>query len=160
GFARCEEALPQGQIACELKSVNHRFLEMSLRLPEDLRSAEAQIRAALSNSVRRGKVEVSFQFRTAASGARLEVDPEVLGSVLQAAHQIAAQAGGGESRIDVIDVLRWPGVLREAARDDAAIVTAALALLERTLGELARFRDSEGARLRGAGGAGRGVGDA
>jgi uncharacterized protein (TIGR00255 family) len=147
GFARSETVHPLGQLTCELKTVNHRFLEMSFRLPEDFRVIEAQLRQAITASVRRGKVECNLQFRPTAQTLKLELDQNVLASVLQASQQIAAAAGAG-ARIDVIDVLRWPGVVRDSSKDMVNLMANAQALLERTLQELARFRDSEGGRLR------------
>ena len=79
----------------------------------------------------------------------LEVDGELLNNLNLRAQQIAAEAGPS-ARIDVLDLLRWPGVMRDAARDHAPMIAAAHALLGEALVELARFRDSEGGRLRDA----------
>ncbi len=150
GFARRERQFPQGLLAWELKTVNHRFLEMSFRLPEDFRVGEAEFRQSVAASARRGKVECSLHFRPAVAGAGpLEVDAELLASLNERAKAIAVQAGPA-ARIDVLDLLRWPGVIRDAARDPAPMVAAAHALLADALAELARFRDSEGGRLRDA----------
>jgi len=149
GFARRERQFPWGSLSWELKTVNHRFLEMGLRLPEEFRVGEAEFRQAIAASVRRGKVDCSLHFRPAASSGALEVDAELLGSLLQRVQQIATQAGAA-ARIDTLDLLRWPGVIRDGSRDLAPMVAAAQALLAEALAELARFRDSEGGRLRDA----------
>ncbi|HTV96796.1 MAG TPA: YicC/YloC family endoribonuclease [Steroidobacteraceae bacterium] len=149
GFARRERQFPWGQLAWELKTVNHRYLEIGCRLPEEFRCAEAEFRQAVSGAVRRGKVECSLHFRPASTTTTLDVDAELLAAVTQRAQQAAAQAGAA-ARIEVLDLLRWPGVLRDQARDSAPLVAAAQALLGEALDELARFRDSEGARLREA----------
>jgi uncharacterized protein (TIGR00255 family) len=146
GFARQEQQFAWGQLAWELKTVNHRFLEMSFRLPEDFRAAEGQFRQSIAASVRRGKIECSLHFRAAAAGASLEVDADLLASVMRTVLQTAGQAGT-QARINVLDVLRWPGVIRDNSRDPAPLLAAAHALLERALTELGEFRDSEGARL-------------
>ena len=112
GFARRERQFPWGLLAWELKTVNHRFLELGCRLPEEFRSAEADFRATIAASVRRGKVECSLHFKPAATAAALEVDAELLASLTSRAQQIAAQAGVA-ARIDVLDLLRWPGVIRD-----------------------------------------------
>jgi uncharacterized protein (TIGR00255 family) len=149
GFARRERQFPWGLLAWELKTVNHRFLEMGCRLPEEFRAAEADFRQSIAAALRRGKVECSLHFRPAAVAGTLEVDAELLSSLTQRAQAIAAQAGAA-ARIDVLELLRWPGVIRDAARDQAPMLAAAHALLADALAELGRFRDSEGARLREA----------
>ena len=149
GFARRERQFPWGLLAWELKTVNHRFLEVGCRLPEEFRVGEADFRQAVAGSVRRGKVECSLHFRPAVASGALEVDAELLASLTQRAQAIAAQAGAA-ARIDVLELLRWPGVIRDGTRDLAPMLAAAHALLADALAELARFRDSEGGRLRDA----------
>jgi uncharacterized protein (TIGR00255 family) len=80
-----------------------------------------------------------------AAGA-LEVDADLLTSLTRRSQAIAAEAGPA-ARIDVLDLLRWPGVIRDASRDPAPMLAAAHALLADALAELTRFRDSEGGRL-------------
>jgi len=149
GFARRERQFPWGLLAWELKTVNHRFLEMSCRLPEEFRVGEAEFRQTVAASVRRGKVECSLHYRPAVVAGALEIDAELLGSLAQRVQRIAAQAGAA-ARIDALELLRWPGVMRDDTRDTAALVAAAQALLGEALTELTRFRDSEGGRLRDA----------
>jgi uncharacterized protein (TIGR00255 family) len=149
GFARRERQFPWGLLAWELKTVNHRFLEVGCRLPEEFRAAEADFRQAIAAVVKRGKVDCSLHFRPAAAAGSLEVDAALLGSLTQRAQQVAAQSGPA-ARIDVMDLLRWPGVVRDDARDAAPMIAAAHALLGDALAELTRFRDSEGGRLRDA----------
>jgi uncharacterized protein (TIGR00255 family) len=149
GFARRERQFPWGSLAWELKTVNHRFLEMGCRLPEEFRVGEAEFRQRVAASVRRGKVECSLHFRPAVVAGALEVDSELLASLTERVKAIAVQAGAA-ARIDVLDLLRWPGVIHDGTRDPAPMVAAAHALLAEALAELARFRDSEGGRLRDA----------
>jgi uncharacterized protein (TIGR00255 family) len=149
GFARRERQYPFGMLAWELKTVNHRFLEVGCRLPEEFRAAEADFRASVGSSVRRGKVDCSLFFRDTVPSASLEVDAQLLTAVTQRAQQVAGQLGAA-GRIDVMDVLRWPGVVHDAVRDPAPMIEAAKALLAEALAELGRFRASEGARLQEA----------
>jgi uncharacterized protein (TIGR00255 family) len=149
GFARRERQFPWGLLAWELKTVNHRFLEVGCRLPEEFRVGEAEFRQSIAASVRRGKVECSLHFRPAVASGALEVDAELLASLTQRAQAIAAQAGAA-ARIDALELLRWPGVIRDGTHDLAPMLAAAHALLADALAELARFRDSEGGRLRDA----------
>src|SRR3984893_8752953 len=143
GFARRERQFPWGLLAWELKTVNHRFLEVGCRLPEEFRVGEADFRQAVAGSVRRGKVECSLHFRPAVAAGALEVDAELLASLTQRAQTIAAQAGAA-ARIDVLELLRWPGVIRDGTRDFAPMIAAAHALLADALAELARIPSSEG----------------
>ena len=149
GFARCERQFPWGSLAWELKTVNHRFLEMGCRLPEEFRVAEAEFRQSIAAAVRRGKVECSLHMRPTVVTSALEVDAELLGSLTLRAKQTAAEAGTA-ARIDVLDLLRWPGVIKDASRDHSPMIAAAHALLGEALAELARFRDREGNRLQEA----------
>jgi uncharacterized protein (TIGR00255 family) len=146
GFARRERQFSWGLLAWELKTVNHRFLEIGCRLPEEFRAAEADYRHAVAASVRRGKLDCSLHFRPTAAAKTLEVDADLLASLAARAQQIAAQAGPS-ARIDVLEMLRWPGVLRADTRETAAMLEAAGGLLAEALADLARSRDSEGGRL-------------
>ena len=149
GFARRERQFPWGLLAWELKTVNHRFLEVGCRLPEEFRIGEAEFRQTIAGSVRRGKVECSLHFRSAALATTLEVDAELLESLMQRAQQIAVRVGA-PARIEVLDLLRWPGVIHDGTREHAPMLAAAQALLTEAVAELARFRDSEGGRLQDA----------
>src|SRR5882672_10839355 len=149
GFARRERQFPWGLLAWELRTVNHRFLEIGCLLPEEFRGAEADFRQSIAGAVRRGKVDVSLHFRPAIATNSLEVDADLLGRLTERAQQIAAQSGAA-ARIDVMEMLRWPGVVRDDTRDPVPLVAAAHALLGDALAELTRFRDSEGGRLRDA----------
>src|SRR5712671_5498556 len=124
GFARRERQFPQGLLAWELKTVNHRFLEVGMRLPEEFRVAEAEFRQGIAAAVRRGKVECSLHFRPTVVATALEVDAELLASLTLRAQQAAAQAGTA-ARIDVLDLLRWPGVIRDGTRDTTPMIAAA-----------------------------------
>jgi uncharacterized protein (TIGR00255 family) len=149
GFARRERQYPWGLLSWELKTVNHRFLEMGCRLPEEFRAAEADFRQSIAAAVRRGKVECALHFRPATSSSALEIDAEALNNVATRARETASQAGP-TARINVLELLRWPGVIRDTSRDAAPMIAAAHTLLQETLAELARSRDSEGGRLRDA----------
>jgi len=149
GFARRERQFPWGSLAWELKTVNHRFLEVGCRLPEEFRVGEAEFRQRVAASVRRGKVECSLHFRPAVAAGALEVDSQLLASLTDRVRAIAVQAGPA-ARIDALDLLRWPGVIHDGTRDPAPMIAAAHALQAEALAELARFRDSEGGRLRDA----------
>jgi uncharacterized protein (TIGR00255 family) len=147
GFARREHAAAFGSLAWELRAVNHRYLEVSLRLPEDFRAAEGSFRQAIAAGVRRGKVEASLYFRpTVATSAGLELNEGLLEQLIERAVDVRTRLAGA-AEINVVDLLRWPGVVREAERDNAAAVEAAQALLGEALAALDGSRASEGERI-------------
>jgi uncharacterized protein (TIGR00255 family) len=151
GFARAEASVPTGALVCELRSVNHRFLETSLRLPEEIRALDPELRARLQKELRRGKVDCTFSSRPAGEGdnalelnmAQLERLKEVLGPLTESARGTRAPL-----QLNVIDLLRFPGVLRETRVDGDAFIGAARTLFGQALGELKAMRAREGTRLR------------
>jgi uncharacterized protein (TIGR00255 family) len=149
GFARRERQGPWGTLTCELRSVNHRYLELSLRLPDDLRGLEGDARQLLSGSLRRGKVDAGLYLR---GGTAAVVAPEInrplLEQLLAGAAGVRALAGSAAGLLDPLELLRWPGVIREAERDVESIAAAAMELLRETATDLNDAREREGARLR------------
>jgi uncharacterized protein (TIGR00255 family) len=150
GFARAETQLPTGILVCELRSVNHRYLEVALRMPEELRAIEPELRARLQKELRRGKVDCTLTYRLVAqSGRTLELDPVQVESLSSLLSELAsrAPATGLQLQVDAMDLLRFPGVLREATTDPETLVTAARSLFDQALADLKAMRASEGARL-------------
>jgi uncharacterized protein (TIGR00255 family) len=148
GFARRESSGSWGTLVCELRSVNHRFLEAGFRLPDELRSAEGELRARLAQQLRRGKVDCTINYRRPqGAGGALEIDGEALERLRAAVHVVTRALPAGTS-VNVLDVLRWPGVLRDEGVGGEQLLGAALALFEATLEDLAAARRREGARLR------------
>jgi uncharacterized protein (TIGR00255 family) len=147
GFARHEQSGPWGTLVCELRSVNHRFLDATLRLPDPCRSLEPDLRAALAARLKRGKVDCTLQHRALQAGAAaMELDPQVLGRLLEQIAEIA-RSTKQPTQLDLIEILRWPGVLREPDSGTEALQLEAQRLFQRTLSELADARLREGARL-------------
>jgi uncharacterized protein (TIGR00255 family) len=149
GFARCERQGPWGTLSCELRTVNHRYLEIALRLPEDLRVLESDVRALLSANLRRGKVDASLYLRsTAAATPTLELNRPMAEQLLKRAADVGSMLGGIPGPMSALDILRWPGVIREAERDLTPLAGEALALMRETADELNESRIREGARIR------------
>ena len=148
GFARREISGSWGALVCELRSVNHRFLESGFRLPDDLRAAEGELRQRLTRELKRGKVDCSFTHRRAQGAeSALEIDPAALERLLGTVRDISRTLPGNHN-VSVLDVLRWPGVLRDESDDREELLTAAHALFGSTLQELSAARAREGERLR------------
>jgi uncharacterized protein (TIGR00255 family) len=147
GFARVERATPAGLLAWEIRSVNHRYLEVALRLPEELRPSEAEYRRAIGAAARRGKVDASFYVRSApGAGRELALDVELLERLVVDARAVRERLGP-EGRIDAVDLLRWPGVVKDAERDSAGLAVAASGLLGEALASFTAARASEGERI-------------
>ena len=145
GFARQERHGPFGTLVCEIRSVNHRFLDASVRLPESCRALESELRQTLARELRRGKVDCTVTHRAPAT-AGLQVDEAALGALLERSKSLA-QALPEQGRVNVLDLLRWPGVLREEQLDEAVLVAAARELFGAALADLSAARGREGQRL-------------
>jgi uncharacterized protein (TIGR00255 family) len=149
GFARRERQGPWGTLTCELRSVNHRYLELSLRLPDDLRGLENDARKLLSGTLRRGKVDAGVYLRGAPSAAAsLDINRPLVEQVVAGAAEVNSIAGSAAGSLNPLDVLRWPGVIRDVERDVTPIATAAMELLRETATDLNEARAREGARIR------------
>jgi uncharacterized protein (TIGR00255 family) len=147
-FARETEHADFGELTWEVRSVNHRFLDPHLRLPDELRGLETPVRERLAVRLGRGKVDCTLRFvPTQGTAGSLKVNRRLLEQLLVAADEVATRIGEPATP-HVFDLLRWPGLLEEPGQDVDAIGAAALALLERTLDTLVASREREGARLR------------
>jgi uncharacterized protein (TIGR00255 family) len=148
GFARRESSGSWGTLVCELRSVNHRFLEAGFRLPDELRAAEGELRARLVRQVRRGKVDCTLQFRRPqGAGGALEIDAQALGRLL-AAVEVVSHSLREPATVSALELLRWPGVLREDSASGEQLLAVAYAVFGATLEELVAARAREGTRLR------------
>jgi uncharacterized protein (TIGR00255 family) len=144
-FAAREAGSPLGTLACEMRSVNYRFLELSLRLPEELRAFEPSIREAVAARVTRGKVELSIRIRGAAVAPDLALDEAMLARLGAAARIVAREFPG--LGVDLVRLLEYPGVLRRTDVDTAALASALMELVDATLDEFVAARGREGAKL-------------
>jgi uncharacterized protein (TIGR00255 family) len=148
GFARHERTGPYGTLVCEIRSVNHRYLDATLRLPDSCRALEPALRQALAARINRGKVDCTLQQRAAQnSAAGLDIDQEVLKRLLGRLAELKDALAQPPAQVDLIEVLRWPGVLREADASSDQLQVDAQSLFAQTLAELAAARAREGARL-------------
>ena len=149
GFARRERQGPWGTLACELRSVNHRYLELSLRLPDDLRSLEGDARQLLASTLKRGKVEAGIYLRgTATANTTVEINRPLVEQLLRRAAEVSALAGAASAPMSPLDILRWPGAIRDADRDPSPVLAETISLLRETIGDLNDARAREGGRLR------------
>ncbi|MEN1941623.1 YicC/YloC family endoribonuclease [Luteimonas sp. MJ246] len=146
-YASGERTTPWGTLACELRAVNHRFLEIGMRAPDELRPLEPQLRERISARVSRGKLDLSLRLRPAEGAASLHVDDALLGQLAAIAQDAGARFPG--LRTQFVDLLQFPGVLRSAAPEPDALQAELLALLDQVLGEFIAAREREGGKLVG-----------
>ncbi|HEX7370195.1 MAG TPA: YicC/YloC family endoribonuclease [Rhodanobacteraceae bacterium] len=144
-YANMEDTTPVGWLACEVRAVNSRFLETGVRLPDELRALEPQVRECIAARLARGKVDATFRYRPPANASDLLLDERT-------ATQLATVADALKVRFpqlatDFAGLLDWPGLLSKPEFDQAALANAALALLERTLDEFIAGRAREGEKL-------------
>jgi uncharacterized protein (TIGR00255 family) len=148
GFARRERQGPWGTLVCELRTVNHRYLEASLRLPDELKALDNEARQTIAAALRRGKVDASLYLKAASGSQRsLELDTALLDELLARVAQVRTRLPDA-APISPLELLRWPGVVREAELDAKPVLIAALELLREALSELNDTRHREGQRIR------------
>jgi len=146
-FARQQGHGEYGELTWEVRSVNHRFLEATVRLPEELRGIEPAVRDRVTARLGRGKVECNLRLKAAAAGSvELQVNERMVEQILAAADKMAHRLHSSH-QLSIMDVLRWPGVMETGEQDFTPAQEAALTLLEQTLDALLEAREREGARL-------------
>jgi len=131
-----------------MRSVNHRYLDLSLRLPEELRALENNIREHIGAVLKRGKVDCQLRFSSTASGlGEIRVNDAVAENLIQAAERIASSMQN-PAPISTLDVLRWPGVLLDTPTELDHLRAPLLESLDTTLGQFMETRRREGGKLR------------
>jgi uncharacterized protein (TIGR00255 family) len=146
GYAQVTRETAAGQIGVEIRSVNARFLDLALRIPDELRAVEPALRDLIAAAVQRGKVECRIAFRPAARGeAGLPLDTQVLAQVATLARRVA-DAVPEATPPSVGDILRWPGLLGEPA-GIAAHAPEVLEVARAALEEFVASRAREGGKL-------------
>jgi len=149
GFARKTAETPFGTMTCEMRAVNHRFLDIQFRLPEGLRSKETELRNHIGASVRRGKVECALYLKkSTATGTELHVNEALVEQLAARACEISRILPETHA-LDPIDVLRWPGIVAEPEIDTEPLFEVTAALVGKTLRALENMRANEGKRISG-----------
>lgn len=147
GFARMEESFEWGTLSCELKSVNHRYLEAFYKLSDEIKPFESELRGALKQKLSRGKVEVLFLFRNEeGASAELKIDQSKVKALSELARQV--QGADTDARgLSVNDYLRWPGVVVSEELDTDQLKSEALKLFDQAIDRLLQHRAREGTLL-------------
>jgi uncharacterized protein (TIGR00255 family) len=146
-FARKQREFDWGTMSWEIRSVNHRFLEPGIRVPDSLRLLEPIVRDMLRRSLSRGKVDIQLRVQGKADAGSNQTLNRELVAKLNAMSQQVLELCPGTQPLRVTDVLRWPGILEETGPDDESLQADALALLQETLKDFADSRRREGDEL-------------
>lgn len=147
GFARVETQNATTRLVWELRSVNSRYVDLTLKLPEEFRALESELRQLTAAKVARGKVEVSLRYQLdGGAQSMLTLDLERLTAV-RAALDTVGEILGATNVPDSLRVLNFPGVMKQVAPDFAPLHAEALKLFGKGLAEFTNNREREGARL-------------
>jgi uncharacterized protein (TIGR00255 family) len=147
GFAAVAGDLPGVSVAVELRSVNHRYLDLTVRLPDEIRVLEPALRERLSAELRRGKVECRVAInRDAAATLDVAVDAERVARLAAAADEVRHKVPGA-TPLSAAEILRWPGVLMEPSIPPETIAAKVHELVDAALSDLAAARAREGDKL-------------
>ncbi|HEX7804386.1 MAG TPA: YicC/YloC family endoribonuclease [Pseudoxanthomonas sp.] len=144
-YATAERATEGGTLACELRAVNHRFLELGLRLPEELRVLEPALRERISARIARGKLDFSLRLRSPEGEGGLQLNASLVRQLSELALDMTARFPA--LRTEFIDLLQYPGVLQARATDAEVLQAEALALLDTLLDQFVGAREREGEKL-------------
>lgn len=146
-FARQELVRDWGTLTLELRSVNHRYLDISSRLPEDFRNLEPKIREKVSAKLARGKVDIGLRFSpTETRAGEIQIDKELVQQIANASREVDHILYNPEA-VSSLDILRWPGVIKTPELDSAELSTALFELLDITLKDMLEGRAREGEKL-------------
>ena len=147
-FAGNEAEIGNLTINCELRSVNHRYCDITLKLPDRLRFIEADLRSAIAAKISRGKVECSFNYKKQAKdGQSFIVNTNAVAALLAATDAIEQQMPAALA-FSALDVLAFPGIQQEPDIDKDQLNQGITALLNQTLDQLLETREREGAQLK------------
>ncbi|GAB5497848.1 MAG: YicC family protein [Pseudohongiellaceae bacterium] len=147
-FSRQQLEGDWGALTWEIRSVNHRYLESSVRLPEPFRGLEAKVRDSLRKKLSRGKVECQLRYQALApEQSELQLNDALISRLLDANKEISARLGG-PTDLNGIDILRWPGVIKDDTADSSALESEALKLFDQALDELIANRQREGGAIK------------
>ncbi|MDP1774485.1 MAG: YicC/YloC family endoribonuclease [Methylobacter sp.] len=147
-FAGNEKEIGDLTLSCELRTVNHRYCDISLRLPDRLRFVEADLRSAIVAKISRGKVECSVSYKKQAkNGPSFTINTDAVTTLLAAASSIEQQMQGPLS-FSALDVLAFPGIQQEPDLDKEQLNRGIVTLVDQTLTQLLEAREREGTQLK------------
>jgi uncharacterized protein (TIGR00255 family) len=144
-YASAETTGPAGTLSCELRTVNHRYLELSPRLPDDLRSFESLLRERIAAKLSRGKLDITVRRTSDSRSESLQVNNALLSRLSELNLDMMARFPG--LQVEFTELLRFPGVLQQNAIDPESQQAALFDVLDRALDALTATREREGEKL-------------
>jgi len=146
-FASDELEIDNLTVTCELRSVNHRYCDITLKLPERLRFSEPDIRSSITGVISRGKIECSLSYKKQANQKQLiSINEEAVKALLNATSQIEDLMHTGQP-FTAFDVLNYPGIQQEAETNKEVLLAGINSLVKNALKELLAAREQEGSQL-------------
>jgi len=147
-FSRCDRSTDWGTLSWEVRTVNHRYLEPSFRMPEELRAIESKIRERLIKRLGRGKIECNCRFQAQQSSeTNLTINTELAKKVVETSREIDHMLYNSAA-VNAMDILRWPGVIDTGSADWENLRKQSLELFDEALDDLIATREREGERLK------------
>ncbi|MFK2878396.1 YicC/YloC family endoribonuclease [Rhodanobacter hydrolyticus] len=144
-YASAESGGSSGALSCELRTVNHRYLELSPRLPDELRSLESALRERIAAKLSRGKVDVTVRSRSDSRSESLQVNNTLLNQLSELNLDLVSRFPG--MQVQFTELLRFSGVLQQDSTDPETQQAALFEVLDRALDVLTATREREGAKL-------------
>ncbi|MFT5656760.1 MAG: hypothetical protein ACI9KN_000029 [Gammaproteobacteria bacterium] len=146
-FARVQESCDAGSLTWEIRSVNHRYLELGIKLPEDFKQLETDIRKLAAKYLERGKVDIGLRYKLdETSSAAIQLNDDLVRKLRHVEQSVLDIVHEGQ-KLSVADILSWPGVIAEQQKDLSPLISLALPSLENALKQLVETRETEGQAL-------------
>jgi len=146
-FARAQETCDSGSLTWEIRSVNHRYLEPSIKLPEDFKQLETNIRKLITRYLERGKVDIGLRYKLdESSKGDIHLNDDLVRRLRVVEQSVLDIVHEGQ-KLSVSEILSWPGVITDQQKDLSPLVSIALSSLEKTLKQLVETRETEGKAL-------------
>lgn len=147
-FAGAESEILGGLFSWEVRSVNHRYLDVALRLPDAFRFLEPEARRRIGAAVKRGRVDCILSWKKTEEGeAAIRVNRALVAQLLAAAAEVEALSDRPLAGFNAFKVLQWPGALQETDVDREELTTRVLELLDEALQRMVASREKEGQHL-------------
>ena len=148
GFAVAEAKLPSGTFNLELRSVNHRYLEIQFRMADEFRALEPALRELISKHLSRGKVECRLSYTPIAeAGHTLQINDPLFEQLLAFNHEVQSRLPTSAS-LSVGEILRWPGIIGTQDSIETNLSSSGISLLQTALEDMSATRAREGEKLK------------
>ena len=146
-FARVQETCDSGSLTWEIRSVNHRYLEPGIKLPEDFKLLETDIRKLITKYLERGKIDIGLRYKLdESSTGDIHLNDDLVHRLRMVEQAVLDIVHEGQ-KLSVSDILSWPGVIADQQKDLSPLIAIALSSLEKALKQLIETRETEGKAL-------------